>query len=139
MKVIISGTKTFYVGWRYENPSLVKLLQEKGIGVDKMKEMKVPEIASSLGMKVSDLPKPLITHCIIQNDQKEKILDVTVKKFNRDAFDVEKARKFSLDKAISFLFPGKQNKEIRKGFWDSYRTRNSKKEEHVKEEVSQAV
>ena len=140
MKVVINGTQTFYVGWKYENPKLEEMLQNKGITVQQMREMKVPEIANALGLRVSDLPKPLITRCLIHNDDKVKILDVIVKKYHKEKFDVDKARKYSLGKALSTLFSGTGHKQTRKGFWDAYNSRNlKKKEENVNKEIPQAV
>lgn len=139
MKVVINGTKTFYVGWKYENPKLEQMLQNKGITVEQMKEMKVPEIADVLGVKLNELPKPLITRCQIFNDDRMKILDVIVKKYHKEPFDVEKARKYSLAKGLSCLFGKKDDKETRTAFWNAYHSRNEKKQENVNKEVPQAV
>jgi hypothetical protein len=162
MKVIIDGTKTFYMGWKYDNPTLDAMLKEVGISPEQAREMTVPRIADAIGIKMNFLPKPSATHCIILNDERVKIMDVVVKRHYKDEYNVDKARTFSMQKAIDVLFPNviidesvvpgfaekvrvqnKKNKEVRRAFWDAYRNRNKKNKENGKKtdnvHVPQAV
>jgi hypothetical protein len=130
------------------------MLKEVGISPEKAREMTVPRIADAIGIKMNFLPKPSATHCIILNDERVKIMDVVVKRYYNEAYDVDKARWYSMQKAIDVLFPkkeidkeadpesefvkklkqeNKKNKEARGAFWNAYRNRNKKNKENANE------
>ncbi len=51
----------------------------------------------------------------------------SVRRFYKDPHNKNKARVYSLSKALGQLYPGQENKQIRKKFWDVYNARTSKK------------
>lgn len=115
---VVKNNQTFSVGWRYENPKLVELLEHVGLTESDAEEMSFAELCEALGMNA--LPDPAVTHCIIKNEEGEEIARATVKKWKHDRFMKSKARNFSLTKALRNLFPGEENSGTRKLFWDVY-------------------
>jgi hypothetical protein len=91
MKVVKNG-KTQFVDWRYENPQLDQLIQEKGLTQEEVKKMKTGKLLQVLG--ISKFPDPAATHCIVRNEDMEIVHDVLVKKHLRDPHSKEKARRF---------------------------------------------
>ena len=53
-------------------------------------------------------------------ETKEVLGQFWVVRYYKDQNNRDKARKFSLDKALGILFPGKENKELRTRFWKAY-------------------
>lgn len=124
MIVIHNGQKVF-VGWKYENPELDNLLSENGITREIAKTMNQDEILAAVGGK--SLPKPITTHCIFTDEDKRIIESASVKRFHKDTFDKDKARRYSLAKVLDILYPGIDNKETRAKFWSAYITRGLQK------------
>jgi len=70
----------------------------------------IPEERESTLVAIRDLNKP-----------EENILCLFwVTRYYKDKNDRNKARKYALDKALRYLFPGKENKELRNRFWKAY-------------------
>jgi hypothetical protein len=121
MKVTLKG-KTQFVDWRYDNPQLDQLIQEKGLTQEDVKKMPTRQLLQLLG--ISKFPDPAMTHCIVRNEDMEIVHDVLVKKHLRDPHSKEKARRFSLQKLLDTYYPGDENKQIRKAYWDAYINRS---------------
>lgn len=121
MKVVKNG-KTQFVDWRYENPQLDQLIQEKGLTQEEVKKMKTGKLLQVLG--ISKFPDPAATHCIVRNEDMEIVHDVLVKKHLRDPHSKEKARRFSLQKLLDTYYSGDENKLVRAAFWQSYINRS---------------
>lgn len=66
---------------------------------------------------------PLSTTCFIRNENKEVVSEETVKRFYKDAFDKEIARKESLKKAINAIIP---DDDVRAIVWKAYFERNER-------------
>lgn len=115
------------VGWRYPNPQLEHQMVLHALDPKLLKKMTQPQICLALGIKPKDLPLPAATECIILNNAKEPLIVASVRRFYKDAYCKNKARVFSLSKALGTLYPGKENKELRKKFWDVYNSRTQKK------------
>lgn len=122
MIVVHNGQKVF-VGWRYDNPELDKLLSEHGITQERARKMNEVEILSAVGGKT--LPKPLTTHCIFTDEDKKEITSASVTRFYKDPYDKDKARRYSLGKVLNILYPGDIQKETRAKFWEAYIRRGS--------------
>lgn len=122
MIVVHNGQKVF-VGWRYDNPELDKLLSEHGITQERARKMNEVEILSAVGGKT--LPKPSITHCIFTDEDKKEITSASVTRFYKDPYDKDKARRYSLGKVLNILYPGDIQKGTRAKFWEAYIRRGS--------------
>jgi hypothetical protein len=149
MKVKI-GEQEYVISWRFENPTLNRILENNGITAKRAAEImdeKIPDpkrpgsvrrmgiegLAAMLGMK--KIPIPSTTTCIIKAvGDSENEYTATVRRFpgsiqrgggvvKGDVFDKDKARKYSLYKVLKQTFP---EKDDRKAFWDAYLTRNVK-------------
>lgn len=126
MKVEI-GTKTFYVGWKYENPQLNNMLEGIGLSEEEARKLTIPQLAEKLGVNIHEIPQPNVAYCILSNDQRVKVIEVSVKKHYKDKQSKEKARRYSLHKLLSTMFAGPQEKGTRAAFWDCYLARNTRK------------
>lgn len=56
---------------------------------------------------------------------KEIVGRAIVTRHYRESFDKDKARKYSLAVVLKTLFPGYDNKEIRRSFWETYFSRKT--------------
>lgn len=79
-----------------------------------------------VGWRYDDPHKPTNTSCIVTNEERKVVAGVTVKRYYLDPCDKDKARRFSLAKLVTQFYPGKENKETRKRFWEAYLNRNKK-------------
>jgi len=122
MIVVHNGQKVF-VGWRYDNPELDRLLSENGITQELARNMNEVQILAAVGGKT--LPKPLTTHCIFTDEDKQVIDSASVTRFYKDPYDKDKARRYSLGKVLNALYPGLEGKEVRAKFWEAYIRRGS--------------
>ena len=124
---IVNSSQTVYVGWRYDNPELSKLLAFFDITESEAREMTKPELAKKLELEGLSLPQPLITHCILLDvtDEKNRKVIATeyVRKHKNDAFDKDESRRYSLAKTLHAAYPGLENKELRRKFWEGYLNR----------------
>lgn len=163
---VVTNDKIVFVGWKYPNPELEHKMVLHGLHPKLLKEMTQPQICLALGIKPKDLPLPPTTECIIVDTGKEVLVKVSVKRFYKDPYNKEKARKYSLSKALHKLYPNPhtvervetgelvkltpqqvlENEEAaakRKVFWDAYLSRSHKPEavvpaEETKEEHQEA-
>ncbi len=117
MKVTLKG-KTQFVDWRYDNPELDSLIQDKGLNPEDAQKMKKGKLLATLG--ITKFPDPAATHCIVRNEAMEIVTDVKVVKHLRDVHSKEKARRYSLQKLLDTHYSGDENKSIRAEFWKSY-------------------
>lgn len=122
MIVVHNGQKVF-IGWRYENPELDRLLSLNGIPQEIARNMNEVQILAAVGGK--SLPKPTTTYCIFTDEDKKVIESACVTRFYKDPYDKDKARRYSLGKVLSILYPGLEGKEVRAKFWEAYIRRGS--------------
>ncbi len=145
MQVVVNG-QIMVMGWRYENPNLDRILEECNISRTEARQIMetiipdekvpgatrragVPALCKTLGIK--SIPNPTVTYCIISDEQKQPIASAMVRKFPDDPYNPEKARTYSLHKVVRNMFPGLENKETRRKFWEVYLNRKTKKVQEV--------
>lgn len=56
-----------------------------------------------------------------------ELASATIRRFHKDQFEYEKARKTSLKRALATLYPDHSGKEARASVWQSYFNRKLKK------------
>ena len=122
--IVIKSDQTVFVGWRYENPELDKFLEANGLSHEDAKKMTEPELIDRLG--VIQLPKPHITTCILSSADKQIVAQATVRRHKADPYDKDKARRYSLAKVLRETYPGLENLEVRRAFWEAYINRGIK-------------
>lgn len=137
MKVSVNN-QTYSVYWSYVNTVLEQaMIAKQLVKADLVREdgkpMNKAEVADLLGL--DSYPEPKFTYCIIKNDEDGTIAaSQCVTLHHKDKHDKEKARKFSLAKALDTLFPSAENtdvsddeiianKEARGAFWTAYLSR----------------
>lgn len=124
MKVEING-HTCTIGWQYESKVINKALAKWGADRrEPLKGLTKKRLAWALGLK--SYPLPDSTHCIITDTVTGDVYTGTVKRFHKDPWSREMARKNSLTKALWQLFPETKNpysSEQRKKFWNAYHGR----------------
>lgn len=105
MKVLI-GQTAFLVGWMYSTINRAEVTP---------------------AVKSKKLEEPVkVTTCFIKDPSGKVLHQESVRKFYKDCDDRNEARIRSLDKVVNAILPGKDNKNFRKAFWDTYQSRNSK-------------
>jgi len=125
MRVKLSN-ESLFVDWKYENPDLQLILDENGISMEKYLDLggrKIIELVNSKlsNGKINSLPAPSVCYCVIRKQTDGSIVnEAMVRKHKNDQFSYKKARSYSLAKALSGIYPGRENKEIRREFWDTY-------------------
>jgi len=119
MKVNLNG-KEVTIGWKYHNPILRQMLESVGVSETESKSMTQPEIANAVGIRMNDLPKPNSVTCQVTNEDREIIMQSTVKRYFKDTFSKEVGRQESLKKLLDTYFAGKENKQTRRAFWEKY-------------------
>lgn len=126
---VIKNDQPLFIGWKYDNPVLESLIVNKipkegieKITLEEARKLKTNKLLEYL--EINHVPEPETTWCIVRNESKETVAEVSVKKHKHDAFDKEKARRFSLTKVLNNNFFGDNNREFRKQVWESYLTRN---------------
>lgn len=117
----------FSISWAHTNPKLDVLLVEANITPLQASSMKKNELANVLGIPM--LPLPTQTECIICDEDGVVIMAAEVIKHVDDPYSKDKARKFSLKKALSNLFPEYEDKAVRRLFWETYLHRGPSKQE----------
>lgn len=126
MKVTINNHE-LTIGWNYESQVINKIVAKKGLNRDSFNGKNKKEVAEMLGLK--SYPLPDSTHCIITDTITGDRFVGTVKRWHKDPWSREQARKNALTKAVWQLFPEKQNKEQsaqRRIFWNAYHRRKNK-------------
>lgn len=125
MKVIVNSNQTLYVGFRYENTVLNKWLDVLNITQAEAREVRreqIEEMTEKI-MKLTGhkcIPPADITHCILYDENKEQLCDVTVELQKGDKHNPERARTYSLTKALWEVFGGDQHKQLRTEVWRAY-------------------
>ena len=113
------------IGFRYENPALLKLIKEKQRLFDIMGktpwDLNKGELMQVLGIKV--MPAPKVTRCYLRTSEGQVLAETESSVHPMDVFDKEEARTKCI-KRLSEKFPGAQNRELRRAIWESYWTRN---------------
>lgn len=155
MKVKV-GEQEYLISWRFENPTLNRILENNGITAKRAAEImdeKVPDpkrpgflrrvgvegLSGMLGMK--RVPIASTTTCVIKTVDGSNEHTATVKRYpggtqkgggvmKGDRFDKDKARKYSLSKVLKQSFSEKSDRKL---FWDAYLSRNERV--NVKKEV----
>jgi hypothetical protein len=124
MKVLINDV-TYVVTWRYIIPEVDAKAAEQGFKPEDFKGKGKKKIAEMLGM--GSLPSPSFTHCIIdrldEKGERHHEVESVIRRYHSDVHNPEKARKFSLAKALRLLAGGEKNIEVRRKFWNAYITR----------------
>ncbi len=122
MKVEIN-THTCTIGWQYES-KIIERAWVKGNYIGSYREYTKKKICFMLGLR--SYPLPDSTHCIITDTVTGDTYTGTVRRFHKDTWSRELARKNALTKALWSLFPETRNPEQRaqrKKFWDAYHGR----------------
>lgn len=133
------GNRKFVVGWKYNHSLPPDLLKAVGLTPSTAKAMKKKDLREKLrpilellGM---DFPYPSKVECFVlelKDGQNEEIGRRYISLRGDDGHDDEKARTFSLDKVLKYVFAGSarsnpENREIRKAIWDAYYSRKVKR------------
>lgn len=119
MKVNVNNT-VWSVRWRYENTTLNKILKEYNLMEEYLKAKKqktLVEFADKHNIFKYVFAEPDIVTCIIETDNKS--LSAQVKKYHKDPYNKDQARRFSFEKVLKAFTP-----EARKPFWDAFMARN---------------
>lgn len=141
MKIKIED-REYIVSWNYSNPVLEKQILKAGMTREEFIELverKVPDPirpghvrragldfavreVEKVVMKKID-PLPSVCTCIVKSEN-EVVAIGQVKRFVKDPFNKEVARKKAFGTAILKLFPKYTEKSVRKEFWKGYLERS---------------
>lgn len=123
--LVFKNDQAYKVEWIHTNPELERLLSEKGIDADGFRKLKHLEKVEKLQEKgyTAQIPLPSVTTCIISQNEKS-LRAITVTRHKKDAHNKGKARTYSLHKVLHAQFPGRENREVRKAFWETYLNRS---------------
>lgn len=130
MNVVYSGRK-FKVYWMYNDSYLPALLRKIGASNEDVEKMSKISLKKQIeyweekfpgSLNTKDYPAPDTTWCFILEDGKP-FVEASVVRYYKDPEDRDKARKYSLAKALRQVFPNREEKEVRVKFWESYLNR----------------
>jgi hypothetical protein len=121
---VTRNNETHFVDWKYENPDLERILEVNGISMTEYREQGGKAIMERLNKDgeviYKSLPAPRVTTCVIRREDKSVVYEASVTRHFRTAPNKEDARKFSLKKALTYLYPGYENKATRTDYWNAY-------------------
>lgn len=126
---VVNNNQKFRVCWMYNHSFIPGILQELGVqDSEKAERMSAKKQLAFLEEKASGITEALgldeippdTTHCLIYSD-KTVVASASVVKYYKDTEDRDKARKYSLTKALKVLLP--EDKAGRTAFWNAYITR----------------
>lgn len=132
MKVLING-HILTVGWNYESKIIEKACKRLGISRDALRGKSKREICAFLNLK--SFPIPEKTVCVIMDEATGDRFVGIAKRFHKDPWNRDKARRETLTRALWQLFPeggingGIHNEEqstYRSLFWEAYNNRIEK-------------
>jgi hypothetical protein len=133
MKLTVNG-KTLHVRWNYTMVPVTKRTPKNPVfnenqiqkALDSYDDLTlISEVKTDISAKlratlvVAEVQK---TTCILSAEGKT-LAEESVRRYYKDSQSKEEARKISLARLLAKSFPGMENKEIRKNFWDAYNNR----------------
>lgn len=130
---VVNNDQVFHVSWMYLNPELVRLIEQANVTEEEVKAAKKEKGGLGRLLGLRSIPQPNTTVCVIKDNEGRILVDVHVSRYHKDIHDTEKARRYSLTKALRILFPGNENKSLRREFWSTYVGRPRKVVKKVKE------
>lgn len=120
---VINNNNKFLISWQYDSPVLNHLLGEKNITVEEARKMKRSVLRKVLD--VESLPLPNFVTCTISDESGEEKFSHQFELAEGQRYNKEEMRRTSLGIVLQAMYPGKENKEQRKIFYDAYRSRKA--------------